>query len=266
MSAQRDAQSPPGKNFHKIISLVQRSVPGVSTSPRHGHLAHHRDGGGGGGEGRRWDLDHARLRPHPSPLKHSRRPGRRRRAVSSWGSKLRTGWPSWSDRASRDGSHKTYAMKVRDRPEDRPGRPAATDLNRRAGGRREVSPDGKWVAYPVPGEQAIKAVPSTGGACSYVGEDSRVWPPFTWSGDGKTLYFVFAWGPVRRHSASGTRSAPTAAPPCAHTRTSGDALRPEHRLHVIFAPRGDAERGGDKRVQLYDAKKRLVGRLTRPVT
>src|SRR5262249_18010047 len=70
-----------------------------------------------------------------------------------------------SNRASRDGSEKLYAMTVTVDPKTGKAtsspRQISTDETPVIG---QVSPDGKWLTYWVPREKAIKMLPTNGGA------------------------------------------------------------------------------------------------------
>src|SRR5436190_5083925 len=151
VSAQPGVESP-GKNFQKIISLDSIRFQGLSTSP---------DG--------RWLTIDAEDGIWIMPADGHAKPTR----LLSRGYTDRS--PNWfpsgdrlafmSDRPSRDGSHKTYAMTVSVDPKTgqatAPPRQISTDETQYVG---QVSPDGKWVTYGVPGATAIKAVPANGGA------------------------------------------------------------------------------------------------------
>lgn len=167
-----------------------------------------------------------------------------------------------SDRVSRDGSHKTYVMTVSIDPKTgqatAPPRQISTDETRFVG---QVSPDGKWVPYSV--ENAIKAVPANGGASRTLVKMQGAGPPFIWSNDGKALYFVLRGGPrlppyggvwfkVSVNGGPATR---------AYKNEYTTPYAPNTDMHVVYVPRAATEGYGIKRVELYDAKERLVGTI-----
>ena len=247
MGAQRDVE-PPGKNFHKIASLDSIAFRGLTTSP---------DG--------RWLTIDAEDGIWIMPADGHAKPTR----LLSAGYADRS--PNWflsgdrlafmSDRASRDGSHKAYAMTVTIDPKTgqatAPPRQVSTDETQYVG---QVSPDGKWVTYGVPGEHAIKAVPATGGASRTLVQMEHAGPPFIWSGDGKTLYFVFRGGPVRASfNGVGYKVSADGGPATrAYQNAAAMPYAPNTDLHVVLVPRSEAKAAEIKRVELYDAKERLV--------
>jgi hypothetical protein len=259
--AQRDAE-PTGKNFHKIISLDSVEFRGLGASPDGRWLTI-----GAvcsltacsvpwGGEDGIW------IMPSDGRAKPAR--------LLSAGYNDR--WPVWfpsgdrlafvSDRMSRDGSHKTYAMTVPIDPKTgratAPPRQISTDEATDVG---QVSPDGKWVTYGVFAEHVIKVVPATGGASRTLVTMAGAGPPFIWSRDGKTLYFVVRGGPAPPpvggvwYKVSADGGAATRA----YENASAMPYAPNTDMHVVFVRRNDAARGGVRRVELYDAKERLVG-------
>ena len=167
-----------------------------------------------------------------------------------------------SDRVSRDGSHKTYVMTVPIDPKTgratAPPRQISTDETSFIG---PVSPDGKWVPYIV--KNAIKAVPANGGASRTLVDMEKAGPPVIWSRDGKMLYFVARGGPrlppyggvwykVSVNGGPATR---------AYDNASAMPYAPNTDMHVVYVPRDAAEGRGIKRVELYDAKERMVGTI-----
>ena len=256
--AQRDAE-PTGKNFHKVISLDSVEF-GVGASPDGRWLTIGTSCSSTacskpwGGEDGIW------IMPSDGHAKPTR--------ILSSGFIDRS--PVWfpssdklafvSDRVSRDGSHKTYLMTVAIDPSTGqaagPPRQISTEEAPYVG---QVSPDGKWVAYPGPDRKTWKAVPSTGGASRTLVKMERAQGPIMWSRDGKTVYFAAAssrqppfgvWYKVSVSGGPATR---------AYQNPAAMPFLPNTDMHVVFVQRGDAEGGGTKRVELYDAKERLVG-------
>jgi dipeptidyl aminopeptidase/acylaminoacyl peptidase len=247
VSAQAGVE-PPGKTFHKVISLDSVEFRGLGSSP---------DG--------RWltidGHDVIWILPSDGHTKPARllSPGYADRSPNWFPTGDRLAF--MSDRASRDGSHKMYAMTVSVDPKTGQAtalpRQISTDETAYVG---QVSPDGKWVTYAVPGDSGIKAVPATGGASRTLVKMQHVGPPFIWSTDGKTLYFVFRGGPLRA-SLDGVWykvSADGGSPTRAYENPAAMPYAPNTDMHVVFIPRSDAKGASIRRVELYDVKERLV--------
>jgi hypothetical protein len=246
---------PSGKNFHKIISLDSTELRGVVVSPDGRWLvigtvcSLTACSSPWGGEDGIWIM----------PSDGHAKPTRLMSAGHIDDS------PVWfpsadklafvSDRASRDGSHKTYAMTVAIDPKTGQAAGSPRQISTDEAAFVAVSPDGKWVAYPVPGE-AVKIVPSTGGAARTLVKMLKVWFPLTWSSDGKTVYFTVGersaavWYKVSADGGPATR---------AYQNASAMPYPPNTDMHVVVVPRSAAERRGEKRVELYDANEKLVG-------
>jgi hypothetical protein len=246
--AQRGVE-PSGKNFHKIISLDSIQFRGVGASP---------DG--------RWVTIEAEDGIWVMPSDGHSKPVR----LLSAGYTDRS--PVWfpngdrlafvSDRMSRDGSHKTYAMTVGIDPKTGQAagspRQISTEETPFVGA---VSPDGKWMTYGAPGENAIKAVPATGGAVRTLVKMENAGLPLVWSRDGRTVYFVARGGPVLPPYGGVWYKVSADGGPATRAYENASAMPypPNPDMHVVFPRPGDAGRGGITRVELYDAKERLVG-------
>ena len=247
---------PTGKNFHKIISLDSTELRGIATPPGGKWLAvaavcsltacsnqWGRDDG-------IWIVP---TDGHAMPT----------RLLSAGHNDAAPAWfPSGdrlafvSDRMSRDGSRKTYVMTVAIDPKTGravgPPRQISTDEAATV----SVSPDGKWVAYTDRNDKSIKVVPATGGAARTVVKMPNQWFSFTWSSDGKALYFTVG---ERNHLV--WYKASVSGGPATRAYENPDAVPygPNTDMHVVMVRRQGAEGRGIKRVELYDSKERLVG-------
>ncbi len=254
LAAPRNASAQPGveptaKNFHKIISLDSMQFRGVGASP---------DG--------RWLTVEAGNEIWIMPADGHAKPTRLLSA--GYTDKSPIWFPSGerlaflSDRASRDGSHRTYVMTVAIDPRTGTAtstpRQISTDETPVIG---PVSPDGKWVAYIAPNENAWKAVPATGGTARTLLKNMATRPALMWSRDAKTIYFAEGtwgitppphgvWYRVSVNGGEETR---------AYQNAAAMPYFPNTDLHIALVRRSDAEGGGIKRVELYDAKDRMVG-------
>ena len=251
---------PTGKNFHKIISLDSVQLQGIATSPNGRWLIFDTRCSATacsdpwGGEDGIW------IMPSDGHAKPTRllSPGHIDRSPAWFPSGDRLAFAS--DRLSRDGSHKTYAMSVAIDPKTGTvvGQPRqiSTDEPSWIG---QVSPDGKWVTYWVQDESAIKVVPATGGAPRTLVKMPGTYPPFMWSPDGKTLYFHV----IVRGTTSGDTwyrvSADGGAVTRAYENPAATPYAPNTDMHVVLVRRGEGKKAGVKRVELYDAKDRLMG-------
>jgi len=263
VSAQPNIE-PTGKNFHKILSFDSVQFRGLVASPDGRWLVMGAVCGltecskQWGGEDALW------IMPSDGHAKPTR--------LLSAGYNDRD--PVWfpsgdrlafvSNRASRDGAEKTYAMTVsidtKTGKAASPPRQISTDQTPAVG---QVSPDGKWLTYWAPHEKAIKTVPTNGGTARTLVQMDSVGPPFVWSRDGQAVYFVVGFR-GRRPPAEGRGvwykvSVSGGSPTRAYENPAAMPYPPNPDLHIVFVQRARAEGGGVKRVELYDAKERKVG-------
>jgi hypothetical protein len=259
LSAQQYTE-PTGKNFHKIISLDSVQLSGIVTSPDRKWLAFGTAcsltacSNPWGGEDAIW------IMPSDGHAKPTRllSPGHIDRNPAWFPSGDRIAFAS--DRMSRDGSHKAYVMSVAIDPKTGAlaGQPRqiSTDESTWNG---QISPDGKWVPYWVRDENAIKVVPATGGATRTLVKMPGTFPPFMWSHDGKTLFFHV----IPRGTRSGDTwykvSSEGGAVTRAYENPAAMPYAPNTDMHVVLVRSGEGKQAGVKRVELYDAKDRLVG-------
>jgi len=244
---------PTGSNFHKIISLDSIQFQAMGASP---------DG--------RWITISAFDGANPGiwimPADGHAKPTR----LLSAGYIDRS--PVWfpsgdrlaflSDRMSRDGSHRTYVMTVAIDPRTgqtaSPPRQISTEETPVLGG---VSPDGKWVAYAIPQDSVWKAVPATGGSPRTLVKLDAAGGPMMWSRDGKTIYYATGswrsggpphgvWYKVSVNGGAATR---------AYQNTRAMPYPPNSDMHLVFVGGGGAQGTGNRHVELYDAKERLIG-------
>jgi hypothetical protein len=259
VSAQQYAE-PTGKNFHKLISLDSVQLNGIVTSPDRRWLMFSTAcsltacSAPWGGEDGIW------IMPSDGHAKPTRllSPGHIDRQPAWFPSGDRMAFVS--DRVSRDGSHKTYVMSVAidQKTGTVVGQPQqiTTDEAVYVG---QISPDGKLLSYWIPGENSIKVVPATGGAARTLVKMPGVFPPFIWARDGKTLYFVVL---VRGTRSGGTWykvSVDGGAATRAYQNPAAMPYAPNTDMHVVQVRRGDSKKAGVQRVELFDAKDRLVG-------
>jgi len=166
-----------------------------------------------------------------------------------------------SDRMSRDGSHKTYGMTLAIDPNTGqaagPPRQVTTDETSFVG----VSRDGKWLAYDVPQGNELKVVPSTGGAPRTLAKMDYVAAPIIWAVDGKSVYFVNRKGRPRQPNGGVWYKVSAEGGPATRAYQNGLAMpyAPNTDLHLVLVPRRAPARDGVERVELYDAKDRLIG-------
>ncbi|MFI5311973.1 MAG: TolB family protein [Gemmatimonadales bacterium] len=242
--AQR-ASEPTGPNIHKLLSVDSASVRPVELSPNGRWLA----------IGMQQSIWIAPADGHGKPVRLLS-PGYVERTFEWFASSDRLVFAS--NRASRDGSNKMYAMTVAIDP----------NTGQAVGQPRQVtteeivapgspSPDGQWVTYLPFGGNEVRAVPATGGTPRTLATMDHAHLPIRWSRDGKTVFFIA--GATGAPPSGVAWRVPFAGGPVTRAYSDSMALLfgPNTDLHVVPTRKGSS--GVITHVDLLDARDRPLG-------